>query len=52
MTAALGGPPDVVTVDLSFTSLVPHAATPRGAQRRAARPSLVLVKPQFEVDQR
>jgi 23S rRNA (cytidine1920-2'-O)/16S rRNA (cytidine1409-2'-O)-methyltransferase len=46
---ALGGRPDVVTVDLSFTSLVPHV--PRLTTLASAVSSLlVLVKPQFEVD--
>ncbi|HEV3213527.1 MAG TPA: TlyA family RNA methyltransferase [Acidimicrobiales bacterium] len=47
--ASLGGPPDVVTVDVSFTSLVPHLPT----VVRLTAPGgtlLVLVKPQFEVD--
>jgi 23S rRNA (cytidine1920-2'-O)/16S rRNA (cytidine1409-2'-O)-methyltransferase len=49
--AALGGRPDLVTVDLSFTSLLPHAATLVALARPGA--SLVaLVKPQFEVDRR
>jgi len=46
---ALGGPPGVVTVDMSFTSLVPHAATLVTLAARGAA-LLVLVKPQFEVD--
>jgi 23S rRNA (cytidine1920-2'-O)/16S rRNA (cytidine1409-2'-O)-methyltransferase len=47
--ASLGGPPDVLTVDVSFTSLVTHAAT---LVRLAAHGGtlLLLVKPQFEVD--
>ena len=48
--AALGGCPSVVTVDLSFTSLVPHAARLRRARGAATRACVVLVKPQFEVD--
>lgn len=47
--AALGGPPELVTVDLSFTSVVPHAARLVALVARDAR-LLVLVKPQFEVD--
>jgi 23S rRNA (cytidine1920-2'-O)/16S rRNA (cytidine1409-2'-O)-methyltransferase len=49
VSAALGDLPDVITVDLSFTSLVPHAAriVALGAPSSTL---LVLVKPQFEVD--
>lgn len=47
--AVLGGPPDVVTVDLSFTSVVP--LTPRLVSLASPGATvLVLVKPQFEVD--
>jgi 23S rRNA (cytidine1920-2'-O)/16S rRNA (cytidine1409-2'-O)-methyltransferase len=46
---ALGAPPSIVTVDVSFTSVAPHAA--RIVSLAAADASLlVLVKPQFEVD--
>ncbi|HEV3327956.1 MAG TPA: TlyA family RNA methyltransferase [Acidimicrobiales bacterium] len=49
VVAALGDLPDVITVDLSFTSLVPHTAriVALGAPISTL---LVLVKPQFEVD--
>lgn len=46
---ALGGAPAIVTVDLSFTSVVPHAANLVTLAARDAT-LLVLVKPQFEVD--
>jgi 23S rRNA (cytidine1920-2'-O)/16S rRNA (cytidine1409-2'-O)-methyltransferase len=47
--AALGGPPNVVTMDVSFTSVVPHAGAAVGLAASAAS-LLILVKPQFEVD--
>jgi len=47
--ASLGGPPGLATVDLSFTSVVPHAATLVSLVAPDAA-LLVLVKPQFEVD--
>jgi len=47
--AALGAPPAIVTVDVSFTSVVPHAATLCSLAASGAT-LLVLVKPQFEVD--
>jgi 23S rRNA (cytidine1920-2'-O)/16S rRNA (cytidine1409-2'-O)-methyltransferase len=47
--AVLGGLPTVVTVDLSFTSVVPHAAKLVELSARGAT-LVVLVKPQFEVD--
>jgi 23S rRNA (cytidine1920-2'-O)/16S rRNA (cytidine1409-2'-O)-methyltransferase len=49
VAAALGGSPEVVTADLSFTSVCPHLSTLVGV----AAPDgslVVLVKPQFEVD--
>lgn len=45
----LGGPPSVVTVDLSFTSVMPHASHLVDLSAPGAT-VLVLVKPQFEVD--
>ena len=47
--AALGGPPTVVTMDVSFTSVVPHAGAAVGLAASGAS-LLILVKPQFEVD--
>jgi len=47
--AALGGRPGVVTMDMSFTSVVPHARAAIGLAAPGA-PLLILVKPQFEVD--
>jgi 23S rRNA (cytidine1920-2'-O)/16S rRNA (cytidine1409-2'-O)-methyltransferase len=49
LEAALGGQPTVVTVDLSFTSVVPHASHLVSLSAPGAT-VLVLVKPQFEVD--
>jgi len=45
----LGGPAEVVTADLSFTSLTGHLATLVGLGAPDAT-LVVLVKPQFEVD--
>jgi 23S rRNA (cytidine1920-2'-O)/16S rRNA (cytidine1409-2'-O)-methyltransferase len=49
VAAALGQLAELVTVDLSFTSVIPHASkiVSLGAPTSAL---LVLVKPQFEVD--
>ncbi len=49
VAAVLGALPTVVTIDLSFTSVVPHAAKLVGLSAPDAA-LVVLVKPQFEVD--